>query len=74
MHFARALELSGGREAAPFVALAEAVCVPAQRRAEFDALIDEALRVQGGESRLANLVMQRRARWLRARTDRLFID
>jgi hypothetical protein len=29
--------------------------------------------VEGGD-RLANLVLQRRARWLRSRTDRLFID
>lgn len=72
-HFARALELSGGADAAPMLALAEAVCIPAQRRAEFDALIDQALSVRGGD-RLANLVMQRRARWLRSRTDRLFTD
>jgi len=72
-HFARAMELSRGTDAAPMLALAEAVCVPAQRRAEFDALIDQALRVRGGD-RLATLVMQRRARWLRSRADRLFID
>ena len=72
-HFTRAVELSGGANAAPMLALAEAVCIPAQRRAEFEALIDQALNVQGGD-RLANLVMQRRARWLRSRTDRLFTD
>jgi hypothetical protein len=72
-HFARAVELSGGADAAPMLALAEAVCIPAQRRVEFDALIERALSVRGGE-RLANLVMQRRARWLRSRTDRLFTD
>jgi predicted anti-sigma-YlaC factor YlaD len=71
-HFARALELSGGGDAAPLLALAEAVCIPAQRRAEFDALIAEALNVRGVS--LANLVYQRRARWLRSRTDRLFTD
>jgi predicted anti-sigma-YlaC factor YlaD len=72
-HFARAVELSGGADAAPMLALAEAVCVPAQRRLEFEELLERALSVEGGD-RLANLVMQRRARWLRARTDRLFID
>jgi len=55
------------------LALAEAVCVPAQRRAEFEELLERALRVEGGD-RLANLVMHRRARWLRSRMDRLFID
>ena len=72
-HFARAVELSGGRDAAPLLALAEAVCIPAQRRAEFEALLERALSVEGGD-RLANLVLQRRTRWLRSRTDRLFID
>lgn len=73
-HFARALELSASADAAPYVALAEAVCVPAQHRAEFEALLRVALRIDGSANRLANLVMQRRARWLLARTDRLFID
>lgn len=73
-HFARAVELSGGSDAAPFVALAEAVCVPAQRRAEFEKLLDRALGVEASDNRLANLVMQRRARWLRSRTDRLFTE
>jgi len=72
-HYARAVELSDGADAAPMLALAEAVCVPAQRRAEFEELLERALRVEGGD-RLANLVMHRRARWLRSRMDRLFID
>lgn len=72
-HFARAVELSGGRDAAPMLALAEAVCVPAQRRAEFESLLDRAMSVEGGD-RLTNLFLQRRVRWLRSRTDRLFID
>ena len=71
-HFRRALELSGGADAAPILAYAEAVCVPAQRRAEFDALIEEAL--NGRDASFANLVFKRRARWLRSRTDRLFAD
>lgn len=71
-HFRRALALSGGADAAPILAYAEAVCIPAQRRAEFDALIEEGLSVRGPS--LANLVHKRRARWLRSRTDRLFTD
>ena len=74
-HFARAMELSGGADAAPLVALAEAVCVPQQRRAEFEALLTQALQIDVGratENRLANLVAQRRARWLLSRTDHLF--
>lgn len=76
-HFTRAMELSGGAQAAPLLALAEAVCVPQQRRAEFVALLERALRVdtdQGSEDRLANLVAQRRARWLLSRTEHLFTN
>jgi predicted anti-sigma-YlaC factor YlaD len=73
-HFERAVELSGGADAAPFVALAEAVSLPAQRRREFEYLLDRALQIDAAGNRLANLVMQRRARWLRSRADRLFTD
>jgi len=73
--FDRAMELSGGADAAPLLALAEAVCVPQQRRAEFEALLRQALRIdtdRSSENRLANLVAQRRARWLLSRTEHLF--
>jgi predicted anti-sigma-YlaC factor YlaD len=74
-HFARAVALSGGNDAAPFVALAEAVCVPQQQRGEFEALLQRALSVEGAqENRLANRVAQRRARWLLTRTERLFTN
>lgn len=76
-HFKRAVELSAGREAAPYVALAEAVSVSQQDRAEFEKLLKQALAVDvdaAPERRLANLVMQRRARWLLSRTDQLFSE
>ena len=76
-HFARAMELSGGADAAPLLALAEAVCVPQQRRAEFEALLKQALHLdidRANENRLANLVVQRRARWLLSRTGHLFTN
>jgi predicted anti-sigma-YlaC factor YlaD len=76
-HFARAVELSGGKDAAPFIALAESVCLPQQRRAEFEALLSQALRIdvaQPSENRLANRVAQRRARRLLARADLLFLE
>jgi len=76
-HFARAMELSAGKEAAPLLALAEAVSVPQQRKEEFEALLKQALQIdsaQASELRLANLVAQRRARWLLSRTDHLFTD
>jgi predicted anti-sigma-YlaC factor YlaD len=74
-HFARAMALSEGGDAAPLLALAEAVCVPQQRRAEFETLLRRALSIdtrRAADNRLANLVAQRRARWLLSRTERLF--
>lgn len=74
-HFDRAMELSEGKLAAPLVAYAEAVCVQKQQRAEFEKLLNQALAIdadQMPETRLANLVMQRRARWLLSRMDELF--
>jgi hypothetical protein len=71
------MELSGGKEAAPLLALAEAVCVPQQRRDEFELLLKQALQIdveRPSDARLANLVAQRRARWLLSRTERLFTD
>jgi predicted anti-sigma-YlaC factor YlaD len=74
--FERAVELSGGRRAAPFVTYAETVCVGAQDRSEFERRLNQALAVDvstPGPDRLANLLAQRRARWLLARVDELFI-
>ena len=76
-HFARAEELSAGTDAAPYVALAEAVSVPQQRRDEFERLLLKALAIDPAnnpENRLANLIAQRKARWLRARAERLFLE
>ena len=75
-HFARAVELSGGQQAAPYVALAEAVCVQKQDRAEFESLLKRAAAIDVNAQpqwRLANLVMQRRARWLLARVEDLIL-
>lgn len=74
-HFARAVDLSGGRHAGPYVSLAESVCVERRERREFEALLGRALAVDPAarpEWRLANLVMQRRAKTLLARVDELF--
>lgn len=75
-HFERAMELNGGGQAGPLVSLAEAVAVVKQDRKEFQALLERALAIDPGlhpEWRVANLLMQRRARWLLARTDELFL-
>lgn len=76
-HFERAVALSSGRRAAPFVSLAETVSVGSQNRAEFEELLKRALAVDPDavpELRLANTVSQRRAAWLLARADELFLE
>jgi predicted anti-sigma-YlaC factor YlaD len=62
--------------ASPFVAYAEAVSVGKEDRREFESLLQRALAIDPDarpEWRLANLIMQRRARWLLARVDDLFL-
>lgn len=76
-HFERAVELSGGKLASPLAAFAETVSVSQQNKKEFEALLKRALAVDVNarvEWRLANLVTQRRARWLLGRTDQLFVE
>jgi predicted anti-sigma-YlaC factor YlaD len=76
-HFARAVELTGGQQAGPYVSLAESVSIPEQNRREFEALLRQALAVDTEakpEWRLVNLVMQRRARWLLSQADDLIAN
>jgi predicted anti-sigma-YlaC factor YlaD len=76
-HFQRALALAGGHQAAPYVAFAESVCVQRQDRAGFESALAQALAVDADAqpgTRLVNLIMQRRARWLRAAGDELFLE
>ncbi len=75
-HFARAMELSEGKSAAPLVALAESVSIGRQDVKEFESLLHRALAIDpdaNPDTRLLNLVMQRRARWLLSRKAELFL-
>jgi predicted anti-sigma-YlaC factor YlaD len=75
-HFERAVELSHGKMAGPYVSYAEAVCIPTEDRAQFEKVLKEALTINPDAdppTRLANLIMQRRARWLLSRVDKLFL-
>src|SRR5439155_443171 len=75
VHFDREVELTKGRLASPFVALAEAVSVPNDNRAEFESLLQRALAIDPDarpEWRLQNLIVQKRARWLVEREEDLF--
>ena len=75
-HFNRAVELSAGKLAGPYVSLAEAVCIEQEDRAQFEKLLHTALAINPDEqppTRLVNLIMQRRARWLLSRVDKYFL-
>ena len=76
-HFDRAMELLGGQEAGPLVAFAEAVAIQKQDPALFKSLLAQAVAIDVDarpQSRLVNLVLQRRARWLLSRVDDLFVE
>ncbi len=76
-HLERAVALSSGKRAAPYASFAETVSVGTQNRVEFEALLKKALAVEPDavpELRLANAVSQRRAAWLLARADELFLE
>jgi predicted anti-sigma-YlaC factor YlaD len=74
--FELAVQLTKGQSASPYVALATTVSVSKQDSEEFESLLKKALAVNPNarpEWRLTNIVMQRRASWLLAREDELFV-
>lgn len=74
--FRRALELSEGKLAGPYVSLAESVCIATENRERFVQLLGAALAIDPGaapDSRLANVIMQDRARWLNEHVDDYFL-
>ena len=75
--FDRAVALSSNAQASPFVSFAESVAVPRQDKAQFEAMLAQALAIDPDavpRHRLANLVLQDRARWLLTREDSLFAE
>ena len=75
-HLARALELSKGTKAGPYVSLAASLCVRKQYADEFRALCEKALAVNLDASpgnRLANIISQTRARWLLDHRENFFL-
>ena len=74
-HFERAVELSKGASAGPYVTFAGSVSLPAKNRSEFEQLLNQALAIDIDKEpalRLANILAQRRARFLLSRTAELF--
>jgi predicted anti-sigma-YlaC factor YlaD len=76
-HFDRAIEISKGKRAGTYVSFAENASVPVQNAAEFKSLLEKALAIDvdaDPNTRLANIVAQRRARWLLAHMNELFLE
>ena len=74
-HFDKAVALSKGESAFAYVALATGVVQPAKDRREFERLLRAALAVDVSKRpsiRLANLIAQKRARYLLSQIDKLF--
>jgi predicted anti-sigma-YlaC factor YlaD len=76
-HFDRAVVLAKGRRGSPYVSYAEVVSVAMQNRKEFQELLETAIAIDVNavpEQRLANILSQRRARWLLSKIDELFVQ
>ncbi len=75
-HFARARQLAAGQRVSPLVSYAESVSVSRQNKKEFEQLLNEVLQFDASKSapeqKLANVIAQRRAKWLLSREDELF--
>jgi len=77
VEFARAVELSGGHSAGPYVALASSVSVADQNVAEFRDLLGKALAVDVNAvpaDRLVNTINQQKAKWMLDHADRYFVE
>jgi predicted anti-sigma-YlaC factor YlaD len=78
-HLDRARELAQGERISPLVTYAESVSGPAQNKSEYEALLKEAAafdvdQPKARNNRLANVLAQRRARYLLAHEDDVFTD
>ena len=74
-HFNRAMALNQGRSISPLVLLAESACIRQQNRQRFEILLKQALAFdvnQYPEYRLANIMAQRKAKYLLDNIDALF--
>lgn len=71
-YFDQAIALAEGRSAAPYVAKAESIALPAGDRLAFEALLRAALAASATRRDMSNQVMQARAEWLLGMADDLF--
>jgi predicted anti-sigma-YlaC factor YlaD len=75
-HFAKAIELSQGKKASTFVALASTVSINTQNLAEFKDLLGKALAIDVDKyipGRMMNILAQRKAKWMLDHVDDYFL-
>jgi predicted anti-sigma-YlaC factor YlaD len=75
--FQRAVSLSRGLRAGPYIALASSVSVKNQNSAEYRSLLEKALAIDTNADipdRLVNVINQRRARWMLDHIGDFFLD
>lgn len=76
-HFELALQKTKGRSAGPYVSYAQSISVPDQDYQSFKKLLEQALAIDvdaDPANRLANIITQRKARYLLASASDLFLD
>lgn len=75
-HYKRALELAKGKKCSPYLTWAGSYSKKEQNKSEFIQLLDKALAIDAEkypESRLVNLLCQKKARWLKSKVDDYFL-
>ncbi len=75
-HFDQALKLNKGERASTYLNYAEAVSEKEQNKEEFEEMLNKALEVDADKNpidRLANLISQKRAKWLLDNEDKFFV-
>jgi len=76
-HFRKAVELSKGRSASPYLSLASTVSVKEQNIKEFKALLNQALKIDPDKYmslRLQNTIYQKKAKWMLDHIEDYFVE
>ncbi len=76
-HYKKAIAISKGKSATPFLSLATTVTVKEQNLTEFKELLNKALEIDPEatpENRLVNVLNQRKAQWLLEHADDFFVE
>ncbi|MBD3413835.1 MAG: hypothetical protein GF421_05315 [Candidatus Aminicenantes bacterium] len=76
-HFKKAVRLSKGRSASPYLSLASTVSIKEQDIKEFKHLLNQVLKIDPNQYpslRLQNTIYQRKARWMLDHIDEYFVE